>query len=200
MASKDLDDANSAAMSVLKELDIFAGLLNSSQNPDPNSSNKRLHIKLCPLQTDITRYMIRKWWGGRQTVENTLGRLWTTFGSPSDTFYSDDFSFCFVSFSTHEEAAAAKEKLNDKAQLYALAIAIVKRQEGDTKGQKITSQILSHLIVDAIILSQKRASWAKPRRSRDEYDRWSIDEPDFFDDCPDGIDRHEWDEYCAGRD
>lgn len=56
-------------------------------------------------------------------------------------------------------------------------------------------------MINGSLLGSKRASWARPRRpNRDNYGYGrGHDGNDYYDDCPDGFDRDEWDAYCEGR-
>lgn len=107
---------------------------------DPNVSNKRLHVKLNQLDKAVTRIMSRKHWGGKAVVEKTLGGLWNSLGSASDVFYDDDLAFCFMSFSTHDEAAKALADLNNQSRLQTMAIVLVQvHPEGSAQLPVITT-------------------------------------------------------------
>ena len=190
-----------AIMSSFLDGSVFSGMV-AMPSRDPNVSNTRLHVKLNQLDTAVTRIMSRKHWGGKAVVvEKTLGGLWSSLGSASDVFYDDDFTFCFLSFSTHDEAAKALADLNNQSRLQTMAIVLVQVHPEGSGARKIAEQILGHLILSPTPLACiKRASWAHPRRPRDDRHCDDFDERDYYDDCPDGEDRFVWNEYCAGRD
>ena len=110
-----------------------------------------------------------------------------------------------MSFPTHEKAKAALEKLNDGKSLNAAIAAFIARQT-DAGATKLVKTITGMLFTSSHGQSTLvRASWATPRgnnsgsRSRyDDHDDW--DDREYVDDCPDGIDKQSWDNYCEGRD
>jgi len=150
--------------------------------------------------------MIRKHWGGDLIVKKTLSSLWKKFGTVSDVFYDDEFTYCFLSFSTHEEAAAVLlSDLNSNSLVQAKGVELSRQAQSSGNNEKaqrnvIIDQIISHLVVNACYLSANRASWARPKRSRDDYhDNDHYNDHEYFDDCPDGEDRDVWNSYCEGR-
>jgi hypothetical protein len=166
---------------------------------DANLTNKRLHVKLNRLESDVTRIMIRKHWGGTAAVKNTPGSLWKSFGTVSDVFYDEEYTYYFLSFPTHEEAAMALANLNNDSRILTAIRQLILAQGEDPKSQHIANQIMSHLVSSATLLGGKRASWARHRRSHYHSDK-DFNGSEYDDDCPDGCDRDEWRAYSEGRD
>lgn len=159
----------------------------------------RIHVKLSLVESSITRLYIRKRWGGDEVVKQALNSFWRKFGQASDVFYDDEYKFCFMSFPSHAEAKAAISSLNDKAKLKGIVKEFSKETGRDPKAQKVALEIICFLVLESVILSGKRASWARPRRDRDDHNDFSVDEREYYDDCPDGEDRYVWDSYCASH-
>ena len=105
-------------------------------------------------------------------------------------------STSLLSFPTYEEAEAAMISINNNSKLVEAGRPLV---VGDAETRKVVEQItICHLGVNAQFLDGgQRASWARPRRARYDYD---ATDHDYYDDCPDTFDRDGWNAYCEGRD
>ena len=62
---------------------------------------------------------------------------------------------------------------------------LIQVKVGDAKAQKVVNQITTHFVLEATIITGKHASWARPRRSGDDYGD-CFDGMDYYDGCPDG--------------
>lgn len=151
--------------------------------------------------------------------ERILLSVWKSFGHVSDPFYCDDFSFAFISYSSHEEAESAILGINNDDRLKVAIYAAI--QEAGGRDREL-AKIVTTLVFPN---GHARASLARLRPvdpeltgyhsssdiyeggsdieypdndyGYDEYDDYG--NKDRFDDCPDGIKREEWDAYCEGR-
>lgn len=104
--------------------------------PDSNATNKRIHVNLNNIMMgDITRVFSRN----QEVVKSTLNKLWRKFGDTTDVFYEREFKYCFVSFSSHDHAAAALSTLNTPQLLREAVDETLQSMKPDTK--KLASQI-----------------------------------------------------------
>ena len=189
-----------------------ANLLGLAVPQRDNSTNTRLHIQFFHSGLVFTV--------AGDMYKTILEKVWKHFGGviSSDIHYHKEFSYCFVPFRTHAEAEAALAGLNDAPRMQRIIdslIATLDRQPTTTMNE--TAKSLAKGAVNSLFVKNRgsenviRASWASPRPAREtfRFDRrdrhYGRDyDDDVFgfsrgDDCPDGIDQEEWDNYCDGR-
>ena len=126
-------------------------------------------------------------------LDRVFGLVWRAFGTVSNQFYHSAYSFCFLSFASHDEADAAIRSLNDETKLKQ-AIAAAISSEPDAKGKDLVKKITEMMFVEQRSRpgSLVRASWAmgKTRKQRAyDFDDYDFDEREYIDDCPDGFDK-----------
>jgi len=176
---------------------FFIDLPNLEIRPplDSNAVNKRLKVKLAQHLNDVTGATARKIWGGDAVIKQTLNALWNKFGAVSDVSYDADYSYCFLLFPSHDSASAALSSLNSEPQLQEAINEIVQDKDEDANAQELVTQITSRFVLQATILSENRASWARPhshRRSRGRSAYGDVfSKMGCFDDCPIGEDRND---------
>eukprot|EP00601_Ochromonadales_sp_CCMP2298_P017661 CAMPEP_0173224326 /NCGR_PEP_ID=MMETSP1142-20121109/4279_1 /TAXON_ID=483371 /ORGANISM="non described non described, Strain CCMP2298" /LENGTH=178 /DNA_ID=CAMNT_0014152585 /DNA_START=89 /DNA_END=623 /DNA_ORIENTATION=- len=61
----------------------------------------------------------------KEEVETILNLVWAQFGSPASIFYDPAGSYCFLSFSSHEEAEIVKNGLNDQVRFIRAAVEVL---------------------------------------------------------------------------
>ena len=173
-----------------------------------NSTNTRLHIQFFHggmfFAHDMYKAILEKVW------KNFSGVL------SSDIHYHKEFSYCFLPFRTHAEAEAALAGLNDASRMQRIINSLTAAMDTATNMNETAKDIAkgamnSLFVKDRGSVNVIRASWASPRPAREtfRFDRRDRhygrdDDDDVFgfhrgDDCPDGIDQEEWDNYCEGR-
>ena len=157
-------------------------------------TNKRIHLYL--YHGGVVCYNAKL----RTVNETMLKVLLNQCGTTSQEFFHSEFSYCFVTYSTHEEAKAAIEGINNETRLLE-AIDRINLAEGAELSEATKSVFLG--MKDSLFrrgLGGKImfASWASKKVHRDrEYRSFHRDdENSFVDDCPDGFEREEWDKYC----
>jgi hypothetical protein len=133
---KDMPEPIKKKISVLDfSSPAFVGL-GAPSNGDP--TNKRIHVyfhhrgifAFAPQQKD--------------NIRTFLKAAWEQFGTVTDTFYHHEFSYGFISSSTHEEAATALSGLNDTQRLrQAIAAAVMSFPEGTarTEANRLADQL-----------------------------------------------------------
>lgn len=125
----------------------------SSRANDP--TNKRLHVYF--NHRGIFCFVPQM----KENIRKFLKAVWGQFGTVTDTFYHAEFSYGFISFSTHEEAAAALSCLSDTSRLrQAIDKAVMSFPEGTARTE--ASRLASQLFVaqgGRLIMP----SWASPR-------------------------------------
>ena len=192
---------------------VFAGLSAraSEPTPDPIDSNrKRLHIHIQNGQMTVAVH-------GFTEVRRVVRLVWSVFGQVTDHYYPENLSYCFLSFGSHAEAAAAMEGINDPERLRAAVESAIHSQmsaaaRDHAKG--ITESIFS-ITTASRGGSRVRASWAAPRSNTRHYDSYghkddddcdddedysgTDDDCNYGDDCPHGCDKGEWAAYCESR-
>eukprot|EP00961_Rhodomonas_salina_P002653 36826-Rhodomonas_salina.2 len=164
-----------------------------------DTTNRRLHIYF--HNGGVIPMMFRALGGDKKLVEEKiLGSVWRAVGTVTDAFYHAEYSYCFLSFRTHDEAKIALDKLNDDKTVREAIRALIDSQT-DSCAKKFVEQSTAMLFKNTRGESTLiRASWATPRPGRHRCDTYGRDFHDYDDDCPDGFDRDEWNNYCEGRD
>ncbi|KAJ1412199.1 hypothetical protein B484DRAFT_455420 [Ochromonadaceae sp. CCMP2298] len=147
-----------------------------------NTQNKRIHVK-------FTRYN-RMLGCATEQAQTILNRVWAKFGTASHIHYPE-WSFCFLSFGSHDEAEAAMHGMNDLERFTAAALEVLKevaaelqlemasasnnQQKEATRQKAIKASNVANLLgrhpfnIGEVII---RASWASPSpSSRSRYSR-----------------------------
>lgn len=139
-------------------------------DPNDNPSNKRMHVYF--LHSGLMMFSLIH---SKQCIEKVVARVWSQFGRVTNTYYHREMSYGFISFSSHEEAAAAIEAFRDYSrhkEIVAAAVATLpeasaeaatsKRQLTRANAQQIADMVFTkrHGQSEALLW----ASWASPRR------------------------------------
>ena len=113
-----------------------------------NSNNKRLHIQFNHSGiVDFTRCNS----GGQSNYKTLLDVVWKQFGVVTDVFYHQGFSSCFLSFRTHNEAAAAMAALNDEVHLQAAIGFVLSKFQSD-------EHIREKAVVESLFVKRNESS------------------------------------------
>lgn len=83
---------------------------------------------------------------GKQQVDRVLASIWSAFGLFTASFYHAEYSFCFLTFSTHAEAEAAIRELQDDAKVQSVIRELVNRQTSDAS-KAVVTQITDSIFV-----------------------------------------------------
>jgi hypothetical protein len=165
---------------------------------EDNSDNKRLHIKFHDPDLFLLPIQIRAYRMKDVFQEKILASVWNSFGTVTDTFYHERYEYCFLSFQTHDMASEALRNLNIGDRVREAIDRVINAQP-EAKAKKLVKDLTAMLFKkkrDSLV----RASWARPRmETRRDYD-YDDYHTEHYDDCPDDIDRDEWNAYCEGRD
>jgi hypothetical protein len=160
----------------------FAGM-----EPD-NTSNKRLHISfnhsglICLMPSYTLVY------------KTILDSMWKSLDlKVSDVFYHAQYSYCFLSFESHEAAQRGMTLLNDEAVIQAKISGFMTACSNPQTNLRV-----SQLFVKGRNGHMLHASWAAPRTPRHDYQSYHDDYDDYNyrDFIPDGFDSDEWNNYC----
>jgi hypothetical protein len=93
----------------------------------------------------------------KDDIETFLNKVWSQFGTVTDTFYHCEYSYAFVSFQTHEMAASALASLKDPEQVQRVIATVV---NGQPKEEKLAQLLFVQQSGGDVILP----SWASRRR------------------------------------
>ena len=85
----------------------------ADNNNKRNAANKKLHIQLnhCGIMCLLP--------GEDAMIKQILDCVWKQFGTVTNVFYHTQYSYCFLSFATHDQAESAMIGLNDQHRLQA---------------------------------------------------------------------------------
>lgn len=76
-----------------------------------------------------------------QKSNAVLMKIWSHFGTVTNTHYSKDFCLCDVTFSTHEQAKIALEALRDEHRLHDILCEMVRTMWSDAQTVSILNQL-----------------------------------------------------------
>mmetsp|Transcript_13990 Transcript_13990/g.25250 ORF Transcript_13990/g.25250 Transcript_13990/m.25250 type:complete len:177 (+) Transcript_13990:291-821(+) len=95
----------------------------------------------------------------KRPVEKLLETVWSHFGTVTDTYYHNEFSFGFVTYANHDQAELALSGLKDSACLRRAIDAAVRHSSDPMTAQNLADQLFvpGH---GGMILP----SWAAPRK------------------------------------
>ena len=126
-------------------------------NPNHDSpDNKRLHVYfnhsglvfLLPTQ--------------KRPVQQLLKAVWSHFGTVTDAYYHDEFSFGFVSYANHDQAELALSGMKNSASLKQ-AIAVATSQFADPIAmKKIADRLFTIGPGGSMVQASRAASKRKP--------------------------------------
>ena len=127
-----------------------------SRQQEVSPSHKRVHVYFnhsgCPAFL----------FGGKNNIYATLRVVLSQFGEVTSTYFHAEYSYCFVTYATHEKAQKAIRGLNDVAVLRAAIASVVNRQTGGAKA--LVKRISDYIFVEKPLWGLAKASWAAPRR------------------------------------
>jgi len=115
-----------------------------------NATNKRIHIYFTHGGIFCMRNI-----GLKRDVETILANVWGHFGTVTDNYYHAEFSYGFVTFSTHEQAQAAIDGMTDSVRFRAI-LSTVRASLADTKSKELLDRIFAKLMLPP--------AWASPRQ------------------------------------
>ena len=124
---------------------------NSENNIIKNATNKRIHIYFTHGGIFCMRNI-----GLKRDVETILANVWGHFGTVTDNYYHAEFSYGFVTFSTHEQAQAAIDGMTDSVRFRAI-LSTVRASLTDTKSKDLLDRLF---VAHRSVLP----SWASPRQ------------------------------------
>ena len=120
-----------------------------------------------------------------ESVQAVAEWVWAMFGNVTDSYYDTEFSYCFLSFGSIEEADRVKDKLNDGTSLpKVIELLIASNTSNDIKAA--IKRYTDMLFVSGRCDLPRRlvlASWAAPRRGQGSKHQGSYD---YCDDRDDG--------------
>ena len=132
----DMDDAFSRHL---------AGILAPKPTPAPDPNRKRLHISTgMQLGGEMTTAI-----HGLPAVKRMVSPVWSAFGKVTDDFYPENLSYCFLSFGSHAEAAAAMEGINNPERLRAAVEQAVQSQTVEAT-RDIVKRLTDHFFATGV--------------------------------------------------
>ena len=100
----------------------------------------------------------------KESIDNILSSVWASFGHVIDTYYHAEYSFGFLTFATHEHAAAAINKLKDDTKVREAIEKVVAAQSTPATKARV-KQITDRLFVHRNGVGRLlMPSWAAPRQ------------------------------------
>jgi hypothetical protein len=142
----------------MKGVGLAANKLNLNPQWD-NPTNVRLHIQF--FHSGCFIFPPEQ----ANAYKEVLNAIWKKFGMLTDTYYHNEFSYCFVSFSTHAQAEAALTGINNSTNLRSIL--------------KTFDNAQARPAIEALFVRNPNpcsegeelacASWAAPRPSRGTF-------------------------------
>ena len=133
-------------------LDLFRQVGAVDLRPAVDPTNKRIHIYF--KHGGIISHFVPYSGTTKSDIETFLKDVWSQFGTVVDTYYHCEFSFGFVTFQSHDQAAAAIEGINDPNRIQAAIRSVA-------SGRKELAEMMFVEERGKYAL----ASWASPRTS-----------------------------------
>ena len=146
----------------------------SKASHNNNLSNKRIHVSFFHGGTVLEddrwdNHPMLPLVDSKQCTEKVVAAVWSQFGTVTDTFYHREMAYGFVFFSSHDEAAAAIEALQDYGRHKEIVAAAVATFPDVASEHQLTTAD-AQLIADRVFTERGeallRSSWAFARKRK----------------------------------